>query len=373
MKIRRFIMESWLADFKDACPYDLGESGMPDISLGDLLARCDEAPDALAEIVLRDHDTRGTERLRAAIRATYGDRIPFEAVTVTTGTSEALFILFMLLTDKRPVVVAPRPAFQALYEVPEALGAEVRFYRVDVSNGFVPDPDEVAALIDDRTGCVVLNTPHNPSGVLVPDDVSRSIVAAADRRGALIIADEHYRFLPHDAPWPLKSLADPDGPVIATGSLTKCFGLIGLRVGWVVCPPSLIRDIRDTRDYLTHTLSPLSDRCAALALEHASAFLDPAVATLRTNRDSLTRLCGDVAGLSLVRPEAGVVAFPSYAWDIPTDEFARGLIERHGVFVLPGSAFEVGGAFRINLGQPPDRFREACDLIRTYCDTLRTP
>jgi aspartate/methionine/tyrosine aminotransferase len=372
MKIRPFIMESWLAEFKDACLYDLGESGMPDISLGDLLARCGESPDALADIVLSDHDTRGTERLRAAIRATYGNHIPFESITVTTGTSEALFILFMLLTDSRPVVVAPRLSFQALYEVPEALGAEVRYYRVDASTGFVPDPDEIAALIDDRTGCVVLNTPHNPSGVLIPDDVSNAIFATADRHGARIIADEHYRFLPHDSPWPLHSLADPDSPVIATGSITKCFGLIGLRVGWIVCPPEMVRDIRDTRDYLTHTLSPLSDRCAALALEHASAFIDPAVDTLRANRDTLSQLCADTNGLSIVCPEAGVVAFPSYAWDIPTDTFARGLIERHGVFILPGSAFEVEGAFRINLGQSPDRFRDACDLIRTYCDTLGT-
>lgn len=370
MRFRPFLMEGWLAGWEDRCPYNLGESGMPDLSLGAFLARCGAAPYDLAGIVLKDHDTRGTERLRAAIRATYGGRIPLDAVTVSTGTSEALFILFTLLCDRRPAVVAPRPAFQALYDVPAALGARMRYYRVDRDTGFVPDPDEVSSLIGDDTACVVLNTPHNPSGVLIPEAVSRRIIERAARHGATVIADEHYRFLPHDAPWPLPSFADPDGPVIAVGSITKCFGAIGLRVGWTVCPPTMVEDIRTVRDYLTHTLSPVSDRCAALALEHAAAFIEPNIAILRENRDTLEALAAAVPGLSLVRPEAGVVAFPSYDMAIDSDAFARGLIERHGVFVLPGSAFEVERAFRINIGQPPDRFREACGLIRSYCGEI---
>ncbi len=363
-------MEDWLAGHKDTCRYNLGESGMPDITAGELLRRCCEGPEILDGIVLKDNDTRGTERLRRAVCESYGGDVPFENITVTTGTSEALFILFALLLDKRTSAVVPMPSFQALYEVPRAFKGELRVYRVTEAAGFVPDPDEICSLIDDSTGVVVLNSPHNPSGVLIPEEVVREVAAKADFHGATVIADEHYRFLPHDCPSPLRTFAVADGPVVATGSITKCFGLIGLRMGWIAAPPTLIASIRDFRDYLTHTLSPVSDIFAALALEHAVAFIAPAIATLRENRDSLCRMSAETPGMWLVRPEAGVVAFPRFEYGISSEDFSRRLIERHGVFVLPGSTFETEGHFRINLGQPSAVFREALERIAQACGSF---
>lgn len=360
-------MEDWLAGHKDICRYNLGESGMPDITAGELLRRCGAGPEILDGIVLKDNDTRGTERLRRAICESYCGDVPYENITVTTGTSEALFILFALLLDRRTTAVVPMPSFQALYEVPRAFHAGIRTYRVTEATGFVPDPGEICSLIDDSTGVVVLNSPHNPSGVLIPEEVVREVSAKAAFHGATVIADEHYRFLPHDCPSPIRTFATPDGAIVATGSITKCFGLIGLRMGWIAAPPTLIASIRDFRDYLTHTLSPVSDTLAALALEHADAFTLPAISALRENRDALYRMTAETPGLSLVRPEAGVVAFPRFDYGVSSDDFARNIIERNGVFVLPGSAFETEGYFRINLGQQPAVFREALELIADTC------
>lgn len=363
-------MEDWLAGYKDTCTYNLGESGMPDITVGELLGRCGEIPDALLKIMLKDNDTRGTERLRQAICASYGGNIPLENITVTTGTSEALFILFNLLLEDKASAVVPMPSFQALSEIPKALGAKMRCYRVLPENGYIPDPDEVNSLIDGTTGVVVLNTPHNPSGVIIPDDVSETIISKASCHGAAVISDEHYRFLPHDRNWPLISLAQPDGNVIAAGSITKCFGLIGLRMGWIAGPEALITKVRDFRDYLTHTLSPASDFLAAIALENAEVFLEPNIRILRKNTEELISLINKTPGLSLVTPQAGAVAFPGYEYEVSTDEFVRGLIDRHGVFVLPGSSFEVKGHFRINLGQNPGLFKNALDCIHDYCNSF---
>jgi len=367
MLIRRFFMEDWLASYKDSCPCNLGESGMPDISVGELLKRCGSSPDILNGIVLRDHDTRGTERLRQAISASYGGDVPFEHITVTTGTSEALFVLFNILLAERSSAVVPFPSFQALYEVPRALGAELRMYCLTADKGFRPDPDEICGLIDDTTGVVVINSPHNPSGVLVPEETVSAVAEKAAFHGTVVISDEHYRFLPHDAEPPLGTFASADGTVVATGSLTKCFGVIGLRVGWIVAPPPLIERVRDFRDYITHTLSPISDMLAALTLENTDVFIRPAIAALRRNRDRLHDTVAATPGLSLVGPEAGVVAFPRYDYDVLTDDFARGLIERYGVFVLPGSGFETERHFRVNLGCDPEMFTDAFDRIAGYC------
>lgn len=373
MRIRRFFMEDWLASFKDTSAHNLGESGMPDIAVGELLSRCGLGLDSLSGIVLKDHDTRGTERLRRAILGAYDAPVGFGHITVTTGTSEALFILFHILHETRAAVVAPRPSFQALYEVPRALGLDLRFYDLREENGWLPDPDEINRLIDDRTGTVVINTPHNPSGVLFPAGAAESVIRKAAFHGATVIADEHYRFLPLEGSSPLRSLAFPEGNVIAAGSLTKCFGVIGLRVGWIVAPEVVIAKFRDFRDYLTHTLSPVSDFLASVALEHAPAFIEPNRSMLRENLSALREFAARTPGISLVPPQGGAVAFPSYAYHVSSDEFARGLIERFGVFVLPGSSFETEGRFRINIGQEPGSFREALARMSAYCAHLEGP
>ena len=367
MKLRRFFMEDWLAEYKDSCLYNLGESGMPDITVGELLLRCGEDTESIFELVLKDNDTSGTERLRSAISATYSDDISPDNVTVTTGTSEALFILFNICMENRTSTVVPFPSFQALYEVPRALGAQLKFYNLDSKRRFIPDPDEVCSLIDDTTGVVVINTPHNPSGVIVPDDVVEKILKKAAFHGAVVIADEHYRFLPIEGEPPIKSLASPDKNVIATGSITKCFGLVGLRMGWIVASQSLIHKIRDFRDYLTHTLSPVSDFLAALALENPPAFLKNNCSVIRQNRSALEDMVSNTPGLSLIPPQGGTVAFPEYDYQISSEDFARGLIQKHGVFVLPGNSFEVENHFRLNIGQPPSLFKEALSHIHNFC------
>jgi aspartate/methionine/tyrosine aminotransferase len=370
MIIRRFFMEDWLASHKDTCVYNLGESGMPDCTVGEILERCGLSPDSIASLCLKDNDTRGSERLRLAILKTYTPPVRFENITVTTGTSEALFILFNILMEKRSSIVVPWPSFQALYEVPRALGAELRFYRLNDDNEFLPDPDEICGMIDDTTGVVVINTPHNPSGRLFPEEAVEPVIRKAAFHGAAVISDEHYRFLPLNGVCPLKTFARPGENVIATGSITKCFGVIGLRIGWIAAPEILISGVRDFRDYLTHTLSPVSDFLAAVVLEHAEAIINPNREKLKKNFISLGNMVEDTRGISLVSPEAGIVAFPAFNYKISSDEFARGLIEKHGVFVLPGSSFETENHFRINLGQEPDLFLRALHLIGEYCAGL---
>lgn len=366
MIIRRFFMEDWLAGYKDSCHFNLGESGMPNITVAELLSRCGLGPESLAPLALADNDTRGTERLRRAILATYNTGITFENITVTTGTSEALFILFNLLHEHRPAAVLPWPSFQALHEVPRALGLETRFYHLHPENGYRPDPDEICRLIDDRTGTVVINTPHNPSGVFFPADAAEMVIRKAAFHGATVISDEHYRFLPLTGAAPAETLANPEGNVVATGSITKCFGVIGLRMGWIVAPEPLVARIRDFRDYLTHTLSPVSDFLAVVALENAERFIVPSREILCENAKALRSFAAMVPGISLVAPEGGVVAFPAYSSPMPSEEFSRGLIEKYGVFVLPGSSFEQEGRFRINFGASPEHFREALDHLGEY-------
>jgi aspartate/methionine/tyrosine aminotransferase len=343
---------------------------MPDTSVGEILRKCSLATDCLNEIILKDNDTRGAEKLRNAISKTYDGKISDENIICTTGTSEGLFILFNILMENKKNAVVPFPSFQSLYDVPRAVGAETRLYHLSISNEFLPDADEICSLIDDNTGFVVINTPHNPSGRIIDLKSSEKIIEKAGLHGAYVISDEHYRFLPLNGESILKSLAGHSENVFATGSVTKCFGMAGLRTGWIVSPPDFVKKICDFRDYLTHTLSPVSDFLASSVLENAPLFIENNIAVLKINLNVLMNEISRTPSLTIVKPDAGVVAFPSYSFKMSSDDFATGLIREKEVFVLPGSSFETEGQFRINLGMNPVRFADAALRIGDYCRRL---
>jgi len=359
-------MEDWLASYKDNCEFNLGESGVPDLDLENFLDKCGLSLDSIKNIILKDNDTRGTERLRNAILSTYGPAVSFENVTVTTGTGEALFILFNLLLNDRKVCIAPFPSFQAIYEIPEAIGAEMRYYHLSENNGFIPDPDEILPMIDENVGVLVINNPHNPSGVLIPKEIFEIIAEKAMKYSVKIIADEHYRFLPHNGSYPSESFADPERNIIATGSITKCFGCIGLRMGWIIAPEPLIKSICDFRDYLTHTLSPISDFLAFAAIEKMNNFLPGSIEKINRNKEDLIGMINKNGFIEMTYPNAGVVCFPRYYNNIKSDILAKELLDTSGVFILPGSAFETEGHFRINLAMENEMFLKALSNIEKY-------
>jgi aspartate/methionine/tyrosine aminotransferase len=335
-----------------------------------VLSRCGAPPDALAGLLLTDNDTRGTVRLREAVSSAYNGRVSPDTIVATTGTSEALFILFNLLLERGASAVVPSPSFQALTEVPRAIGADLRFYRLTDENGYIPDPDEICRLIDHSTGVVVINTPHTPSGAVIPRAYAEAVIECAERHGAAVLFDEHYRFLPVEGDRHFDTFASPERNVIATGSVTKCFGVTGLRAGWIAVPAKLAVQVCAFRDYLTHTLSPVSDYLSALVLEERGRFIPPLVETIRENIGAMEAFVTGKPRWSWVRPGGGLVAFPRYGYPVDTDRFCRELIERSSVFLLPGSSFGTENHVRINLGQDPSLFREALELIGMYSDDL---
>lgn len=366
MKIALHQMEPWLIEHQNA-RYNFGESGVLDQTLGELLAVAGEDPARMLEIDLRNPDTRGSPALRATISELYAGSTP-EQVLVTTGTSEALFIYYQLRHRPGANVVVPLPSFQTLYELPRAMGYEVRLLRLRREDGFRPDLDELERLVDDRTQTIVVNNPHNPTGVLLtPDELGR-ILAIAERHGADVLADEHYRFVPYAGRDPIPSLYGASPRVIAVGSMIKCTGCVGLRVGWILGPPSFLAECRDFRDYTTHTLSPLSEYVTQVVLAHWR----PIVARYRGFiAANLERFRGLVAehpdALAWVEPQAGIVAFPWLVGSRWTSErFCRELVDATGVFVLPGEVFEVPGHFRIGFGQPPEAFSTAMGLLSGF-------
>jgi aspartate/methionine/tyrosine aminotransferase len=367
MRPRRFFMEQWLMTNRFHVPYNLAESGVSDLTLKELISLSQIDLDELTSIKLEDEDTRGSEELRSEISTLYPGRGP-EDILVTTGTSEALFILFNLLLDPGDTCIVTFPAFQGLYETARSLSCNIRFWELRFEEDFEPDLNQLMELMDERTRLVVVNTPHNPTGKVFPMEKLKEVHHLCRERGAALLMDEHYRFLPlNGSKQLLPSAVTLDRGVIGTGSLVKCFGLMGLRMGWMVAPPDLLDRARDFKDYLTHTLSPLSDFLGVHALRSREAILARHRRNVLKNIDLLNDwMAGHQAFFGWMPPEGGVVCYPKILFDLPADRFCRDLIDKEGVFLLPASSFEMEGYVRLGFGIDHRDFSEAMDRVDRY-------
>ena len=374
MRIALHLMEPWLIQHQNA-PYNLAESGVVDQTVGELLQKTGASDTELLRLSLKNIDTYGSLELRRAIARLYDDVDP-DSILVTTGTSEAIFIYYQIRYEKGANVVVPFPAFQSLYEIPRYLGYEVRFLRLRPEDGFRPNLEELAALVDDRTKVIVLNNPHNPTGILFSDEEVRAILKIANRHGAEVLADEHYRFMPYDERTLIPSLYNMSQNVVAVGSMIKCFGCVGLRAGWLIGPRELIESSRDFKDYTTHTLCSVTDYLARAALSGWRAIVPEYKGWILDNVSEFRSFLSEHRGfIDWVEPEAGIVAFPFFTdGSVNSKEFTDGLVKSKGVSLLPGEAFEMPGHFRLGLGVPPrvfgDAMRRLSDHIASRPETL---
>jgi aspartate/methionine/tyrosine aminotransferase len=360
-------MEPWLIEYQHA-RYNLGESGVTNMTVAELLARCGASLEALGPLSLANADTMGGRPLREVIAGFYPG-VPADQVLVTTGTSEAIFLYFAVRRRAGANVVVPFPAFQTLYEVPRYLGYEVRLARLRREQQFRPDLDELVSLIDDQTRVVVLNNPHNPTGIVWTPEEIGTVRAAAARHGAEILADEHYRFLPYtDDTELLPSLCDGAAGTAGVGSMIKCFGCVGLRIGWLIGDAALLAACRDFKDYTTHTVCSVTEHLATVALRGWRQIVPSYRRWVRTNAETFGAFVRDHAELLGWAPaQAGAVAFP---WlrdgSIETARFCRSLVDQTEVFLLPGEAFENPGHFRLGLGVSPEDFSEAMHRLGDF-------
>ncbi|MEM7183881.1 MAG: aminotransferase class I/II-fold pyridoxal phosphate-dependent enzyme [Spirochaetota bacterium] len=365
MKIPIHAMEPWLIANQQIL-YNLGQSGVTNQTLGKLLQTLEISPDELLPLSLEDNDTKGSPMLRQAIAEVYPTTTP-ENILVTTGSSEAIWLYFHIRYSPGKNVVVPVPAFQNLITVPEYLGYEVRTFSLESQDIFRPNIEKIRRLVDENTQAIVLNNPHNPTGVLFSNTEIDEIVAIAERVGAEILADEHYRFLPYEGNGLIPSLYGRSPAVVATGSMIKCMGCVGLRIGWLLAPSELLEASRDLKDYTTHTLTSMNDFLATRIINRWQTIIPGYQSWIQQNIASFENCIQNHSDtIQWIPPQAGVVAFPFLREGISSEHFVRKLIEREEVFLLPGDTFGFPGYFRICLGVEPNSFSQAMERLDRF-------
>lgn len=372
MRIEPFALERWMTTYETVVRYDLAESGIQPLSLRELLAygEAEELERAL-DLRLGYSEARGTAELRSVLAELYRDTGP-DDILVTTGAIEANFLLFNVLLNPGDHVVAVHPAYQQLLSVPAAIGCEVSQWRLRPEQGFRYDVAELERLVTDRTRLIVVNTPHNPTGAVLSQADLERVYRIAEQAGAYVLSDEAYRWLALPDRPPLAKPARDLGPrAISVGTLSKPFGLPGLRIGWLAATAEIATACWGQRDYITLSPGKLNDFLAVVALRAREQVLARTHDLAARNLAYLERWIGEREGLvEWTPPQGGLLGLLRYHIDVPSLELANRLAEEASVMLAPGSAFGYEHHLRIGLGAEPAHFAEGLGVAANFLERV---
>jgi aspartate/methionine/tyrosine aminotransferase len=377
VKLDPFLLERWMTRHETHVRYDIAESGILPLSVDDLLdfeppeARA-ATRDRLLALPLGYSEARGTAALRSQLAATYA-RGDADHILVTTGAIEANFLLFNVLLEAGDHVIAPYPAYQQLYSVPQAIGCDVSLWHVGPDTGYRYDLAALERLVTPRTRVIVVNTPHNPTGAMLPPDAARRVYELGREIGATVIGDEAYRWLEVPAGEPFAPpMFDLGEHGVSVGTLSKPFGLPGLRIGWIAGPPDLVQRCWGLRDYISLSPGKLNDALAQLAMTHRDKIVARNRRIIEANLATASRWMADRSDfMTWTPPRGGLLALLKYDLPIASLELADRLATDYSVMLAPGSAFGYEHHLRLGIGQRPDIFEAGLRETGKCLDALR--
>jgi aspartate/methionine/tyrosine aminotransferase len=337
---RREIQSAYMewAKTRSQAPFNLATSGLANFSLARLPVR-------LQDLELTGPAGYGYEPLQRRLATRCG--VAAECLVAATGTSMANHLAMAAVLDPGDEVLIEHPTYGLLLDVAEYLGATVRRFSRRFEDGFRVEPREIERGMTSRTRLIVLTNLHNPSGVLTEDSVLREIGEMARSAGAHVLVDEVYL----DAAFARapRSAFHLGRHFIVTNSLTKVYGLSGLRCGWILAAPDLARRMWRLNDLFGVNAAHPAERLSGLALDHLDEIAAAARSLLETNRALLRSFLDSRDDLRAVWPEAGTILFPGVRSG-SAEPFCESLRENYETSVVPGTFFEMPGHFRIGVG-----------------------
>lgn len=349
------------AKTKAPARYDLTSSGVPYLPLRDL-------PITLDELEISGTGAYGYPPLQQAIAARY--RVDEACVVAAMGTSMANYLALAALVQPGDEVLIEHPTYEPLIAAARHLGREVRHFARRAEGGFRLDPAEVERGITPRTRAVVLTNLHNPSSALADDDALRQVGEIAARVDARVIVDEVYL----DALWePAPRTAFHLGETfVSTNSLTKVYGLNGLRCGWVLAEPALAERMWRLTELFNNIGVHAAERMSLAAFHHLDTIAGRSRTLLDANAAALNAFYAAHTHVLDVAPHVhGTVSFPRLRGGNVATLCAL-LTNRYETAVVPGHFFGAPDHFRIGLGVDPATFAEGLERLGRALDDIRS-
>lgn len=351
----------------DTIACNLAESSMRDRVLGELGLDVD-----LARMVLLYGDHRGHPAFRALLAAE--GRCAVDQVLLTPGAAGALFIVSTTLLAPGDHLVVLRPNYATNIETPRAIGCDITYVDLSFDRGWRYDEREIAAAMTPRTRLVSITTPHNPTGVVLEAKVLDRIVALVESRGAHLLVDETYRDLSSESARPLATALSER--VISVASLSKAYGLPGLRMGWLMTRDRALNErFLAAKEQIFICGAVLDEEIAWRVYQRRTDELPKIAADAARGRSVLRDWIATERRMEWVEPMGGVVAFPRIRGDagVNVGKFYRVLNGELKTVVGPGHWFEQDDRYmRIGFGWPSaDELRQGLRNISTALDASR--
>ena len=357
---RREIRSTYLewAKLRSHARFNLATSGLDGFPLADLPVKIDE-------LEISAPGSYGYPPLQERIAKKNG--VAPECVVAANGTSMANHLAMAALLEPGDEVLIEQPTYEPLLTVAEYLGAKVRRFPRRFEDGFQIDPREIERHMTPQTRLVIITNLHNPSGARTPDSNMRLVGQIAQSRGAQVLVDEVY----------LEACFDPNarsafhlGPnFIATSSLTKAFGLSGLRCGWILAPAPLATQMWRLNDLHGVIPAHAAELLSVIAFDHLAKIADYARNRLERNRPALQSFLDSRKDLLAIRVGGATTSFPNVVAG-RVDAFCQLLRDKYDTSVVPGRFFEMPDHFRIGIGGETEMLAEGLKRVGQALDEM---
>ena len=361
MQFTPFDLEYTQSIWEQQVDINLTESGVHPIRLDELLGDDQDKLASLLSTEINYPHVNGNPELRENIAALY-DGARVENVIVTVGAAEANNVAMQTLMEPGDELATQAPTYKQVWGLAQNKGCDVKPFHLLPDEGWRLDVDELNAQVTDKTRMIAICNPNNPTGYIMTSDEMDAVIAAADRVGAWLLADEVYRGAERVQEEETPSFYGRYDKVLAIGSMSKAYGLPGLRIGWVVGPPDTVQDIWRRHEYTTITATMLSNILAGYAL---SPEVRPRL--IKRTRDYIQNgfpileewLAGQNGLFSCTPPQASAVSFVRYHLDMNSTELMEKLCREASVFVGAGDSFGMDHHLRVAFGQEREVLQNA--------------
>lgn len=352
MRFERIKYMDWFKT-RPTVKYDLCRSGVESLSMKNLGV-------TLGHIDIYGENVYGYPPLIEAIAARYG--VKEENVVTTLGTSCAIFLACAAMIDPGDGVLVEKPAYEPLLAVPKAMGAAISRCERKFGEGYQIDLERFESIVSPQTRLIILTNLHNPSGVLLSRSEVREMAKIAKKKSASLVVDEIYLDFLEGQENETSFLQEEN--IVVISSLTKVYGLGGLRCGWILASPELADRMRRIIDYFNVEGVFMAEQLSSKAFRRLGFIKKKNQERIEQNRHAVKRFIQEEEKLSWVEPAGGIICFPRVEGDLSGDGLAEILRRKYDTAVVPGSFFEEPQHFRLGFDVSFETLARGLENIR---------
>jgi aspartate/methionine/tyrosine aminotransferase len=352
MQITPFRIEEYMGKHEFSAKYLLSSSDAESQTVQELLALESGAHDAFMKLWCGYTESPGAPYLREALAAIYQQIHP-DHLVVVSAAQEAIFLFYHALLTPKDHAIVETPCYESALTIPRSTGASVSEWRRKSENGWAHDFAALEKLIRPNTRAIYINTPHNPTGLLMPQQIFRRVLELAAQNDIYVFCDEVYRELEHDPSTRLPAACDFYERALSLGSVSKTYGLPGLRLGWLASrDAAFLQKIISLKHYTTICASAPSEFLTALAMRHRDKFIERSRQIVLRNLRQLSAFFAHRSDLfEWTPPNASTIGFARLKLQQNVQTFCDNLVREAGVLLLPGTVYDEPHHIRFGYGR----------------------